>query len=50
MTTNEHDLLPDEFTYEMEKADADYARYLQRRGITAEEHEREIGEWIDAQD
>lgn len=44
------DLLPDEFTYELERANEDYNRYLQRRGITAEEHEQEIGEWLDAQD
>lgn len=44
------DLLPDEFTYEAEKADTDYARYLQRRGISEAEHEREIGEWLGAQD
>ena len=44
------DLLPDEFTYELEKANADYKRYLQRRGISKEEHERELGEWLDAQD
>lgn len=50
MSARERDLLPEEFTYEMEKADADYNRYLQRRGITHEEHEREIGEWLDAQD
>lgn len=36
--------------YETEKANADYERYLQQRGIAAEEHEREIGEWLDAQD
>lgn len=50
MSTSEHDLLPEEFTYEMEQADADYRRYLQRRGITQEDHEREIGEWLDVQD
>lgn len=50
MDIDERDLLPDEFTYELEKADADYERYLQRRGITAEDHERELGEWLDAQD
>ena len=44
------DLLLDEFTYELEKAAADYEHYLQRRRITAEEHERELGEWLDAQD
>lgn len=50
MSANEQDLLPDEFTYQMERANADYERYLQRRGITAEEHERELGEWLDTQD
>lgn len=50
MSASETDLLPDEFTYELEKADADYNRYLERRGITKEEHEREIGEWVDTQD
>lgn len=50
MSANEQNLLPNEFTYQMEQANADYERYLQRRGITAEEHERELGEWLDAQD
>lgn len=50
ISADEQDLLPNEFTYELEKADKDYARYLQRRGITAEQHEQEIGEWLDAQD
>lgn len=50
MSTDEQNLLPGEFTYEIEQLNADYERYLQQRGITAEEHERELGEWLDTQD
>lgn len=39
-----------EFDYEAQKANADYERYIQRRGISKEEHEHELGEWLDAQD
>lgn len=35
---------------EQEAAERDYQRYLKRRGITAEELEQELGEWLDAQD
>lgn len=39
-----------DYEYEQQKAEADYQRYLKRRGITEAEHEQEIGERLDAQD
>lgn len=40
----------EEFEYEQEKAQRDYDHYLLRREITKQEHEREIGQWLDIQD
>lgn len=39
-----------EFEYEQQRAKEEYQAMLKRAGQTEEEFERELGEWLDAQD